>query len=210
MVLQRLHGVLQLIWRAGELPRSASSHFYCLSLNVFVVDMIIVTRECAESDLVQDFVTFHVFFDFEHIPEQVCSQWQYYNHCHKHRARDYYAIFCNDPSWWISNSCLARSHIGNPYSTNDKTAMHQKKVMVMVKVMVNVMVKVFTNMLVLLLQWYHSVKNKLLKASNVTPRQWWACEQKQRHHKSTNPDSELQKAKWPRLSSKLGKVAKFI
>ena len=74
MVLQRLHGVLQLIWRAGELRRSASSRFYCLYLNVFVVDMIIVTRECAESDLVQDFVTFHVFFDFEHIPEQVCSQ----------------------------------------------------------------------------------------------------------------------------------------
>ena len=28
MVLQRLHGVVQIIWRAGELPRSASSHFY--------------------------------------------------------------------------------------------------------------------------------------------------------------------------------------
>ena len=27
MVLHRLHGVVQLIWRAGELPRSASSHF---------------------------------------------------------------------------------------------------------------------------------------------------------------------------------------
>ena len=27
MVLQRLHGVVQLIWRGGELPRSASSHF---------------------------------------------------------------------------------------------------------------------------------------------------------------------------------------
>ena len=27
MVLQRLHGVVQLIWRAVELPRSASSHF---------------------------------------------------------------------------------------------------------------------------------------------------------------------------------------
>ena len=27
MVLQRLHGVVQLIWRAGELPRSASCHF---------------------------------------------------------------------------------------------------------------------------------------------------------------------------------------
>ena len=27
LVLQRLHGVVQLIWRAGELPRSASSHF---------------------------------------------------------------------------------------------------------------------------------------------------------------------------------------
>ena len=27
MVLQRLHGVVQIIWRAGELPRSASSHF---------------------------------------------------------------------------------------------------------------------------------------------------------------------------------------
>ena len=27
MVLQRLHGVVQLIWRLGELPRSASSHF---------------------------------------------------------------------------------------------------------------------------------------------------------------------------------------
>ena len=28
MLLQRLHGVVQLIWRAGELPRSASSHFW--------------------------------------------------------------------------------------------------------------------------------------------------------------------------------------
>ena len=28
MVLHRLHGVVQLIWRAGELPRSASSHFH--------------------------------------------------------------------------------------------------------------------------------------------------------------------------------------
>ena len=28
MVLQRLHGVVQIIWRAGELPRSASSHFF--------------------------------------------------------------------------------------------------------------------------------------------------------------------------------------
>ena len=27
MVLRRLQGVVQLIWRAGELPRSASSHF---------------------------------------------------------------------------------------------------------------------------------------------------------------------------------------
>ena len=27
MVLHRLHGVVQLIWHAGELPRSASSHF---------------------------------------------------------------------------------------------------------------------------------------------------------------------------------------
>ena len=27
MVLHRLHGVVRLIWRAGELPRSASSHF---------------------------------------------------------------------------------------------------------------------------------------------------------------------------------------
>ena len=33
MVLQRLHGVVQLIWRAGELPRSASSHF----LNIFLL-----------------------------------------------------------------------------------------------------------------------------------------------------------------------------
>ena len=27
MVLQRLHGVVQIIWRAGELPRGASSNF---------------------------------------------------------------------------------------------------------------------------------------------------------------------------------------
>ena len=37
MVLQRSHGVVQLIWRAGELPRSASSHFdtrFCMTTNV--------------------------------------------------------------------------------------------------------------------------------------------------------------------------------
>ena len=28
MVLHRLHGVVQLIWRAGELPHSASSNFF--------------------------------------------------------------------------------------------------------------------------------------------------------------------------------------
>ena len=35
MVLHRLYGVVQLIWRAGELPRSASSHFlvYFLDFN---------------------------------------------------------------------------------------------------------------------------------------------------------------------------------
>ena len=31
MVLHRLHSVVQLIWRVGELPRSASSHFYYFS-----------------------------------------------------------------------------------------------------------------------------------------------------------------------------------
>jgi len=39
------------------------------------LDSILYYRECAESDLVQDFVTFHVFFDFEHIPEQI-PHWQ--------------------------------------------------------------------------------------------------------------------------------------
>ena len=42
---------------------------------VVVVDVIVViiilNRECAESTLVKDFVTFHVFFDFDHTPEQV-------------------------------------------------------------------------------------------------------------------------------------------
>ena len=33
MVLQRLHGVVQIIWRAGELPRSASSHFPTISIS---------------------------------------------------------------------------------------------------------------------------------------------------------------------------------
>ena len=32
MVLQRLHGVVQIIWRVGELPRSASSHFIAVQL----------------------------------------------------------------------------------------------------------------------------------------------------------------------------------
>ena len=36
MVLHRLHGVVQLIWRAGELPRSASSHFVCIA-SVFIM-----------------------------------------------------------------------------------------------------------------------------------------------------------------------------
>ena len=42
---------------------------------VVVVDVIVVIiilkRECVESTLVKDFVTFHVFFDFDHTPEQV-------------------------------------------------------------------------------------------------------------------------------------------
>ena len=36
MVLHRLYGVVQLNWRAGELPRSASSHFMSqLNPNVY-------------------------------------------------------------------------------------------------------------------------------------------------------------------------------
>ena len=31
VVMHRLHGVVQLIWRAGKLPRSASSHFLMIS-----------------------------------------------------------------------------------------------------------------------------------------------------------------------------------
>ena len=31
LVLHRLHGVVQLIWLAGELPRSASSHFVAIA-----------------------------------------------------------------------------------------------------------------------------------------------------------------------------------
>ena len=34
MVLHRLHGVVQLIWRAGELPRSASSHFLVIEVKI--------------------------------------------------------------------------------------------------------------------------------------------------------------------------------
>ena len=37
MVLQRLHGVVQLIWRAGELPRSASSHFLSMYIRIRLV-----------------------------------------------------------------------------------------------------------------------------------------------------------------------------
>ena len=35
MVLQRLHGVVQINWRAGELPRSASSHFSIVCICFF-------------------------------------------------------------------------------------------------------------------------------------------------------------------------------
>ena len=41
MVLQRLHGVVQLIWRAGELPRSASSHFYKVSHQLFNYELCV-------------------------------------------------------------------------------------------------------------------------------------------------------------------------
>jgi len=39
------------------------------------IDSILYYRECAESTLVKDFVTFHIFFDFFHIPEQI-PHWQ--------------------------------------------------------------------------------------------------------------------------------------
>ena len=41
MVLHRLHGVVQLIWRAGELPRSASSHFYKVSHQLFNYELCV-------------------------------------------------------------------------------------------------------------------------------------------------------------------------
>ena len=37
---------------------------------IFVVN-IGINRECGKSSLVKDFATFHIFFDFDHIPEQV-------------------------------------------------------------------------------------------------------------------------------------------
>ena len=35
MVLDRLHSVVQLIWRCGELPRSASSHFVYIQFRYY-------------------------------------------------------------------------------------------------------------------------------------------------------------------------------
>merc|ERR1719295_796482 len=35
------------------------------------IDSILYYRECAETTTVRDFATFHIFFDFDHIPEQI-------------------------------------------------------------------------------------------------------------------------------------------
>ena len=50
MVLHRLYGVVQLIWHAGELPRSASSHFFknfnCIHLFVCLFVALIKHDQC--------------------------------------------------------------------------------------------------------------------------------------------------------------------
>ena len=38
------------------------------------IGMKIFNRDCGKSSLVRDFATFHIFFDLEHIPEQVCRR----------------------------------------------------------------------------------------------------------------------------------------
>ena len=50
--------------------------FFALFVVVVVVVVVIIVisiinRECAESTLVRDFATFHIFFDFSHTPDQV-------------------------------------------------------------------------------------------------------------------------------------------
>ena len=45
MVMHRLHGVVQLIWRAGELPRSASSHFdlrYISTSQIIIIQHVFI------------------------------------------------------------------------------------------------------------------------------------------------------------------------
>ena len=43
---------------------------FCCVVNIVIS---ILNRECAESTLVRDFATFHIFFDFSHTPDQVLT-----------------------------------------------------------------------------------------------------------------------------------------
>ena len=139
----------------------------------------IINRECAENSLVRDFATFHIFFDFDHIPEQV-FQWHYQDCRHQHTclAMSWSLIILLMQFAGCNHQTLTRFPVGKRCSANSQTAMGQK---VLHRCL---FVEMLTTMRILLI-----INEPLNGFIYVTPRQWqwWRPEEKEcddRKHKN--------------------------
>ena len=81
---------------------------FCCVVNIVIS---ILNRECAESTLVRDFATFHIFFDFSHTPDQV----------HTPDTPDQAHL-----RWIFIIAIIIRSPVGNLCTTDGSTAICQK------------------------------------------------------------------------------------
>ena len=81
---------------------------FCCVVNIVIS---ILNRECAESTLVRDFATFHIFFDFSHTPDQVLTP----------DTPDQAHL-----RWIFIIAIIIRSPVGNLCTTDESTAICQK------------------------------------------------------------------------------------
>ena len=81
---------------------------FCCVVNIVIR---ILNRECAESTLVRDFATFHIFFDFSHTPDQA----------HTLDTPDQAHL-----RWIFIIAIIIRSPVGNLCTTDESTAICQK------------------------------------------------------------------------------------
>ena len=90
---------------------------FCCVVNIVIS---ILNRECAESTLVRDFATFHIFFDFSHTPDQVLTP-DTPDQAHTLDTPDQAHL-----RWIFIIAIIIRSPVGNLCTTDESTAICQK------------------------------------------------------------------------------------